>query len=448
MSGQLGSVLKTTDGGKNWFDQTVETDYADDNQTFIKCLYAFDDLHVCSVGGGGKIYSTTDGGNNWLKKTTGNPIWLTSGSFLDDSSGWALGGISGIMKTTNGGEDWNVYPSNTSDWLTAICFVSKNIGYAVGWFGRIIKTTDGGINWFSLNNPENYNLNTVKFFDEDTGLVGGNEGILRTTDGGKSWSNYEIDDFYGIRSFSFINDKIGWAAAIITYFTSDGGINWNPVWILQGHLPEYESICFIDSSTAWAAGNYGKIVKTTDGGTHWTDQVNNTNLNFYSIAFIDSENGWAVGDSGTIISTNDGGVSWRKMIPLTHESLNYIGFINRTTGWIIGNGGTILKTNNANITGIKNRIDAEIPSGFRLFQNYPNQFNPTTRIEYSIPNSSFVTLKVYDVLGREVAVLINEEKHAGNYEVEFNGKNLSSGIYFYKLQAGNYSSVKKMILMK
>ena len=86
--------------------------------------------------------------------------------------------------------------------------------------------------------------------------------------------------------------------------------------------------------------------------------------------------------------------------------------------------------------------------GFYLFQNYPNPFNPTTKMDYSIPRASFVTLKVYDILGREVATLVNEEKPAGNYEVEFNGKGLSSGVYFYRIQAGNFVSTKKLVLLK
>ena len=92
------------------------------------------------------------------------------------------------------------------------------------------------------------------------------------------------------------------------------------------------------------------------------------------------------------------------------------------------------------------------PKDFFLFQNYPNPFNPSTKIKFVIPKSSFVNLKVYDVLGREVATLVNEEKHAGSYEVEFNPvsgiRNLASGIYFYKLQVGSYSSTKKMIYLK
>ena len=89
-----------------------------------------------------------------------------------------------------------------------------------------------------------------------------------------------------------------------------------------------------------------------------------------------------------------------------------------------------------------------LPSKFSLSQNYPNPFNPTTTIEYQIPDASFVTLKIYDVLGREVATLVNEEKPAGKYSVNFNLPNFSSGVYFYKLTAGNYVQIKKMVLLK
>jgi len=90
---------------------------------------------------------------------------------------------------------------------------------------------------------------------------------------------------------------------------------------------------------------------------------------------------------------------------------------------------------------------------FELFQNYPNPFNPTTSIQYAIGSRQFVTLKVYDILGNEIVTLVNEEKQPGTYEVEFNshsgeGRNLTSGIYFYQLKTGNYIATKKMVLMK
>jgi hypothetical protein len=89
-----------------------------------------------------------------------------------------------------------------------------------------------------------------------------------------------------------------------------------------------------------------------------------------------------------------------------------------------------------------------MPSTYLLQQNYPNPFNPNTTISFSIPTSEFVTLKVYDVLGREIATLVNENLSAGSYSYNFDAKNLTSGVYLYKLQAGKYSETKKMILTK
>jgi len=100
-------------------------------------------------------------------------------------------------------------------------------------------------------------------------------------------------------------------------------------------------------------------------------------------------------------------------------------------------------------------VEVAVPNIFSLEQNYPNPFNPSTTIRYEIPEQSFVTIKVYDILGNEITTLVNEEKAAGNYEVEFNTsshsgnvRNLTSGIYFYRLQAGSFIETKKMILMK
>ena len=90
----------------------------------------------------------------------------------------------------------------------------------------------------------------------------------------------------------------------------------------------------------------------------------------------------------------------------------------------------------------------QAPVSFLLFQNYPNPFNPTTTITYSLPKSSFVTLKCYDLLGREITTLVNEEKHKGTYKVTWNAQNIPSGVYFYKFTAGEYSNVKKMVLLK
>ena len=93
-------------------------------------------------------------------------------------------------------------------------------------------------------------------------------------------------------------------------------------------------------------------------------------------------------------------------------------------------------------------IEPFLPSDYTLSQNYPNPFNPSTTIKYSLPKNSYVSLKIYDVLGKEVTVLVDEEKAVGNYKVEFNANNLSSGVYFYRIQAGEFVDIKKLVLMK
>ena len=101
----------------------------------------------------------------------------------------------------------------------------------------------------------------------------------------------------------------------------------------------------------------------------------------------------------------------------------------------------------SNITSVNNDYN-KIPKEYKLSQNFPNPFNPSTRIYYSLPKSNMVTIKIFDILGKEVKTLVNEYQNAGNYYVEFNADGIASGIYFYRLQSGDYVSIKKMILLK
>ncbi len=103
--------------------------------------------------------------------------------------------------------------------------------------------------------------------------------------------------------------------------------------------------------------------------------------------------------------------------------------------------------NEDGIVSVKNDQN-DLPSGFKLFQNYPNPFNPATTIKYTIPKRSAITLKIYDILGRELITLINEEKDSGNYEIKFDGGNLASGIYFYQLWANEFKQSKKMLIIR
>ena len=125
-----------------------------------------------------------------------------------------------------------------------------------------------------------------------------------------------------------------------------------------------------------------------------------------------------------------------------------VSFTDANTGTAVGGAGTILRTTNGGVTFIQEESINEILYNYMLLQNYPNPFNPSTNIKYGVSSTELVNLKVYDVLGNEVATLVNEEKPAGTYEVTWSAANLPSGVYFYQLRAGNFIETKKMILSK
>ncbi|MBK8552471.1 MAG: T9SS type A sorting domain-containing protein [Ignavibacteria bacterium] len=146
--------------------------------------------------------------------------------------------------------------------------------------------------------------------------------------------------------------------------------------------------------------------------------------------------------------SSNNGANWVKknqgfnIIPGVYSILIGNGYIYAGTS-----GQSVWKRPIADITGIK-LISGLIPSSFSLEQNYPNPFNPVTNLEFGISDLGFVSLKVYDILGKEVVTLVNEKLSPGNYKVEFDGSGLSSGVYFYRLNAGEFTETKRMMLVK
>ncbi|MCH7772904.1 MAG: T9SS type A sorting domain-containing protein [Bacteroidetes bacterium] len=153
-----------------------------------------------------------------------------------------------------------------------------------------------------------------------------------------------------------------------------------------------------------------------------------------------------VGSLPLIMKTTDVGITWEKQVLTEVGILNSIFFVNDDVGFACGRVGLMLKTTSGGVTDVAD--ENNLPFDFSLVQNYPNPFNPSTSIQYAVSSRQFVSLKVYDVLGNEVATLVNEEKPAGSYKVEFDGTDLTSGIYFYRIEAGSFIETKKMILIK
>ncbi|MEJ2615306.1 MAG: T9SS type A sorting domain-containing protein, partial [Ignavibacteriaceae bacterium] len=181
----------------------------------------------------------------------------------------------------------------------------------------------------------------------------------------------------------------------------------------------------------------------TNAGESWKSSKCGLS-NLYGISFIDKNNGIIVGGQGNILLTTDRGKVWQPQKSGTFNDLAAVA--NNGSNWVVTGGfGTILKSDYS-LVSVKS--NSKIPTSFGLKQNYPNPFNPSTTISYSVPYTSYVVLKVYDILGKEVATLVNEEKSAGIYRINFTANNLSSGVYFYRIQAGNYSAVKKFVLLR
>jgi hypothetical protein len=168
--------------------------------------------------------------------------------------------------------------------------------------------------------------------------------------------------------------------------------------------------------------------------------------NLNAVTAIDSLNLWVVGDHGTVIRTVDGGMTWTTVESGTTRNLNAVCLVDRDHGWIVGDSGTVLIYRRGGVTGIRRDAYSD-PIEFEM-EAFPNPFNPTTVTRYQLPVACDVKLSVYDLIGREVSVLVNERKDAGVHEVKFDGSNLASGVYFYRLEPGSFVETKKLLLVR
>jgi photosystem II stability/assembly factor-like uncharacterized protein len=368
----------------------------------------------------GIILRTTDGGNTWVSQLSGIDASLTDVCFSDANTGTAVGrgGNGGIiLRTTDGGKNWARQPcSITTNNLYAVSFSDANCGTVVGsfWSGWdrciFLRTTDGGNNWFSQSGDPNSMFFGVIFTDAKNGTaVGASGDILRTIDGGNYWGHQ--------------------------YRSGNSG------GCLLG-------VSFADANNGAAVGNSGTIVRTTNSGITWMSQSSGTTNDLYGVCFTDAYNGTVVGAKGTILRTTDGGDHWISQSSHRIDGLADACFVDAHTGWVVGGNGTILRTTNGGVTFVEREKIDEVPTEFSLSQNYPNPFNPSTTIKYQLPKSSVVRLSVYDILGREVSILLNERRDAGVHEVKFDAAGLSSGVYFYRIQAGSFVETRKLLLLR
>ncbi len=415
----------------------------------------------------------------WQSQPSPTNVWLYRCSFADTLNGWVCGDSGTIVHTSNGGLNWTLQPTGLDYFVEDICFVNKRIGWAIAndfvfYKTYILKTSNGGINWNSSPYPDStIILSTVYFLDSLNGYMGGFNGtILKTTNAGADWSLMPVDSslysHFHIKNFRFFNDRIGAACGGIMdfggiiWFTTNYGYNWKTVAV--GPEPVYD-VLYTDSNRAFSTGGdfeYGaSFVKTFDNWNSW----NYNALGFFgvgqAIAMRTTSEIWVpLAFSMQWAVSTDAGSSWVMVMNHDSNAVYDAVFVNPRNGWAAGSYGKIYKFNK-NLIGLINQRK-KVPVSFELYQNYPNPFNPTTKIKFSIINPaqtdinfppsaesvSEVKLIIYDILGREIAVLVNEQLKPGTYEALWNGENYPSGIYFYSLISNGYSEAKKMILIK
>jgi len=374
--------------------------------------------------------------------------------FYNQNTGWFSSSVNRdtIFKTSNGGLNWVGYLTVDTNRLSTLFFIDQNTGWAVGRRGKIVKTTTGGTSWFLQTSGVQSWLNDVKFIDAQTGFIVGSYDssrvILKTTTGGVSWLSISSNGAGRLFSVKMLSANIIYAAGDSgrILFTSNGGSSWNTQ--STNVNTTLREIVMRSSSSGCAVGLNGVILTTTNNGTNWVNRSFD-NINFYSADFSSIDTGYIGGQYGRIYKTTNAGVNWfQQSTPVdTTKNIKSIFCISNQIAWASAKGDGLIYTTNGGITSITS-ISTEVPSEYTLFQNYPNPFNPNTKIRFSIPKTSFSKLTIYDVTGRVMAILVNEELNPGQYEVDWDASHRASGVYYYKLEAESYMETKKMVLLK
>ncbi|MFZ1322184.1 MAG: YCF48-related protein [Ignavibacteria bacterium] len=402
----------------------------------------------------------------WFQQNSPVSTNLNSVFFINSLTGWTVGDSGIVLKTVNGGMNWTPQSSGTVNILSKVKFTSLNTGYCIGSGSLILKSTNSGMNWFQQNSNTTDSLISISFLNDEVGFISGlNNTLLKSTNGGINWNHNSVPGSENIYSVFFINEQTGWISTekiggnskdtnyLKILKTTDGGNNWLTQLNNIRQTSPYYSIQFSDSMHGWVALyiipiDAIQIYRTTNGGENWSEN-NLGNSGYYYFYFLDSLKGWSCGVNNRIKRSTNGGISWIGSLALP-ASINYysIYFTDSLNGWTVGRYGIILNTTTGGVLTNFSNISTEIPDNFSLSQNFPNPFNPNTVINYELRFASLIKLVVYDVLGNEVSTLVNEYKPAGSYEVEFDGSDFSSGIYFYRIEAGSFIETKKMLLLK
>lgn len=387
--GSTPNIIKTTNGGINWFTVT------NINNGLMSVFLFNDNIVWVTKNYGSQVCYSTNGGTSWnTVSTLGILKSMMSIFFLDSLTAWSVGQDGTIAKSTNGGFNWAQQTSPHANWWMDVKFVNSNTGFIAGDQGNIAKTTNGGTNWIikstfssagfnkfyiidsnniwavgdpyvsgncivakSTNNGENWSLyrnanmwagKDIFFNNPNTGWIVGSDGeIVKSTDGGMNWSRqyFRVTDYF-LTSTKFLNENTGWVAgnAGKIYKTTNGGINWQNQSF--DSTDNYNCIHICDSNILYIVGYYGKIIKSTNGGSSWMTQTSVITTELKGVQFRGYLNGWIAGFNGALLQTTNGGTNWNVVASGTSNNLVYIQFVDSLRGWTTGSNKTILKTTN------------------------------------------------------------------------------------------------------
>jgi|WetSurMetagenome_2_1015567.scaffolds.fasta_scaffold72625_2 photosystem II stability/assembly factor-like uncharacterized protein len=405
--------------------------------------------------------------SQWLAQSSGTTKTLYCSSFWDESYGFACGDSNTLVKTSNGGTNWIIMspPGNSTNYFASM--LTENLNYiylaqgytgGVSGNGKILYSSNGGTNWITQMTTQ-YDMFSVAFINTPTGYavgngpVSGNDTLYKTTNNGSVWTPISSGGIGLMTYVYFYNSTTGFITSMTSsniLRTTNGGVNWSVVntGTSQNGISQ---ITMTDTNHVFAVANNETFLRSTNGGLNWTSQSYGT-LDGMSVSFCYNSIGFMVCGKENpaqykISKTSDFGATWTTTMTGTGKVYYNINFVWYQLGWLVGSGGTILKTTNMGGVWV-GKTGTEVPQNYSLSQNYPNPFNPSTVIKYQIPANTNVVLKISDITGKEISTLVNEKQTAGTYEATFDASALSSGIYFYRIIAGDYVKTMKMILIK
>lgn len=467
-------LMKTTNSGASWTEAGADI-HVDNHALAFKP----GNPERIIEGNDGGIYNSSDGGNSFAKVQE-LPFTQFYEIGIDKNNPQRLyGGTqdNGTNRTSTGADnDWeSIYGGD--GFYVIVDYTNPNVIYAESQNGGFGKSTDGG-NSFNdatsgISSSEKRNWSTPVVMDPNSNniLYFGTNKVYRTTNAAASWTAVSPDLTNGNQTrlgtvttidVSKTNSNVIIAGTddANVWITSNNGTNWTKVsaslpyrWVTRVAIdPVNENIAYATYNGLKWRDPQPHIFRTTNKGQNWSDISGNLPDAPVNAFVIDPQRSnvlIAGSDVGCYYSTNTG-QSWQFLgtgLPMVsvydmkiHPTAYYL---------VIGtHGRSMYKMDMNSIVGIASN-ESGVIRDFSLEQNYPNPFNPNTVISYHTAVNSFISLKVYDILGNEVATLVNEKKNAGSYKAEFSGSNLSSGIYFYNITVdGRTSLSKKMLLVK